>query len=58
VASAEWWQGADGYQVIQPRMMQLRRVMLCGDAELPGQADLDSYADAGTRAFLAAYGAT
>jgi TetR/AcrR family transcriptional regulator, mexJK operon transcriptional repressor len=35
----------------------LNRVMLCGDAELPGQADLDRYADAGTRAFLAAYGA-
>ena len=35
----------------------LNRVMLCGDAELPPQADLDRYADAGTRAFLAAYGA-
>jgi TetR/AcrR family transcriptional regulator, mexJK operon transcriptional repressor len=35
----------------------LNRVMLCGDAELPVQADLDRYADAGTRAFLAAYGA-
>ena len=35
----------------------LNRVMLCGDAELPAQADLDHYADAGTRAFLAAYGA-
>jgi TetR/AcrR family transcriptional repressor of mexJK operon len=35
----------------------LNRVMLCGDAELPGQADLDRYADAATRAFLAAYGA-
>jgi TetR/AcrR family transcriptional repressor of mexJK operon len=35
----------------------LNRVMLCGDAELPAQADLDRYADAGTRAFLAAYGA-
>jgi TetR/AcrR family transcriptional regulator, mexJK operon transcriptional repressor len=35
----------------------LNRVMLCGDAELPGQADLDRYADAGTLAFLAAYGA-
>jgi TetR/AcrR family transcriptional regulator, mexJK operon transcriptional repressor len=34
----------------------LNRVMLCGDAEPPGQADLDRYADAGTRAFLAAYG--
>ena len=35
----------------------LNRVMLCGDAELPPQADLDRYADAGTWAFLAAYGA-
>ncbi|HWN60939.1 MAG TPA: TetR/AcrR family transcriptional regulator C-terminal domain-containing protein, partial [Streptosporangiaceae bacterium] len=35
----------------------LNRVMLCGDAELPAQADLDRYADAGTRTFLAAYGA-
>jgi TetR/AcrR family transcriptional regulator, mexJK operon transcriptional repressor len=35
----------------------LNRVMLCGDAERPAQADLDRYADAGTRAFLAAYGA-
>ena len=35
----------------------VNRVMLCGDAELPGQADLDRYADAGARAFLAAYGA-
>ncbi len=35
----------------------LNRVMLCGDAGLPAQADLDRYADAGTRAFLAAYGA-
>jgi TetR/AcrR family transcriptional repressor of mexJK operon len=35
----------------------LNQVMLCGDAELPAQADLDRYADAGTRAFLAAYGA-
>jgi AcrR family transcriptional regulator len=33
----------------------LNRVMLCGDAELPAQPDLDRYADAGTRAFLAAY---
>ena len=33
------------------------QVMLCGDAELPAQADLDRYADAGARAFLAAYGA-
>jgi hypothetical protein len=30
--------------------------MLCGDAELPAQANLDHYADAGARAFLAAYG--
>ena len=36
----------------------LNHVMLCGDAELPAQADLDRYADAGTRAFLAAYGAS
>ena len=35
----------------------LNQVMLCGDAELPAQADLDRYADAGARAFLAAYGA-
>jgi TetR/AcrR family transcriptional repressor of mexJK operon len=35
----------------------LNRVMLCGDAELPGQDDLDRHADAATRAFLAAYGA-
>ena len=35
----------------------LNRVMLCGDAELPSQADVDRYADAGTWAFLAAYGA-
>jgi len=35
----------------------LNRVMLCGDAELPAHADLDRYADAGARAFLAAYGA-
>ncbi len=35
----------------------LNRVMLCGDAALPAQADLHRYADAGTRAFLAAYGA-
>jgi TetR/AcrR family transcriptional regulator, mexJK operon transcriptional repressor len=33
----------------------LNQVMLRGDAELPGQAGLDHYADAGTRAFLAAY---
>ena len=35
----------------------LNRVMLCGDAELPAQADIDRYADAGAQAFLAAYGA-
>ena len=34
----------------------LNRVMLCGDTELPAQADLHRYADAGARAFLAAYG--
>jgi TetR/AcrR family transcriptional repressor of mexJK operon len=34
----------------------LNRVMLCGDTELPGPADLTHYADAGVRAFLAAYG--
>ena len=34
----------------------LNRVMLCGDTELPAQADLDHYADAGAQAFLAAYG--
>jgi TetR/AcrR family transcriptional repressor of mexJK operon len=33
----------------------LNRVMFCGDAGRPGPADLDRYADAGTRAFLAAY---
>jgi hypothetical protein len=33
----------------------LNRVTLCGDAELPAQADLDRYADAGAQAFLAAY---
>jgi TetR/AcrR family transcriptional regulator, mexJK operon transcriptional repressor len=35
----------------------LNRVMLCGDTELPAPADLGHYADAGTRAFLDAYGA-
>jgi TetR/AcrR family transcriptional repressor of mexJK operon len=35
----------------------LNRVMLCGDAELPAQADLDRSADAGAQAFLAAYAA-
>jgi TetR/AcrR family transcriptional regulator, mexJK operon transcriptional repressor len=34
----------------------LNQVMLCGDTELPAQADLDRYADAGARAFLSAYG--
>jgi TetR/AcrR family transcriptional regulator, mexJK operon transcriptional repressor len=34
----------------------LNRVMLCGDTGLPAPADLDHYADAGVRAFLAAYG--
>src|ERR1700728_3247864 len=34
----------------------LNRVMLCGDTELPDHASLSHYADAGTRAFLAAYG--
>jgi TetR/AcrR family transcriptional regulator, mexJK operon transcriptional repressor len=34
----------------------LNQVMLCGDTELPGHASLSHYADAGTRAFLAAYG--
>jgi AcrR family transcriptional regulator len=33
----------------------LNRAMLCGDADPPGSADLDRYADAGVRAFLAAY---
>jgi TetR/AcrR family transcriptional regulator, mexJK operon transcriptional repressor len=35
----------------------LNRVMLCGDAELPAPADLGRYAEAGVRAFLAAYSA-
>ncbi len=34
----------------------LNRVMLCGDTELPDRASHSHYADAGTRAFLAAYG--
>jgi AcrR family transcriptional regulator len=34
----------------------LNRVMLCGDAEVPAPAELSRYADAGARAFLAAYG--
>jgi TetR/AcrR family transcriptional regulator, mexJK operon transcriptional repressor len=33
----------------------LNQVMLCGDTELPGHASLSHHADAGTRAFLAAY---
>jgi len=33
----------------------LNRVMLCGDSGRPGPADLNRYADAGARAFLAAY---
>ncbi len=34
----------------------LNRAMLRGDAELPTSAELDRYADAGVRVFLAAYG--
>jgi TetR/AcrR family transcriptional regulator, mexJK operon transcriptional repressor len=34
----------------------LNQAMLCGDADLPALADLDRYADAGVRVFLAAYG--
>ncbi|HKF33547.1 MAG TPA: TetR/AcrR family transcriptional regulator [Jatrophihabitantaceae bacterium] len=33
----------------------LNQVMLCGDADLPTPADLDRYATAGVRVFLAAY---
>jgi TetR/AcrR family transcriptional regulator, mexJK operon transcriptional repressor len=33
----------------------LNQAMLCGDDSLPGPAELDGYADAGVRAFLAAY---
>jgi TetR/AcrR family transcriptional regulator, mexJK operon transcriptional repressor len=33
----------------------LNRVMLCDDAGRPGPADVDRYAGAGTRTFLAAY---
>ena len=36
----------------------LNRVMLCGDTELPDDASLRHYADAGSQAFLAAYGPT
>jgi TetR/AcrR family transcriptional regulator, mexJK operon transcriptional repressor len=35
----------------------LNRVMLCGDIEQPTQTEIDRYADTGTQAFLAAYGA-
>jgi TetR/AcrR family transcriptional regulator, mexJK operon transcriptional repressor len=34
----------------------LNRVMFCGDTALPAAAELDRYADAGARAFLAIYG--
>jgi len=34
----------------------LNQAMLRGDDELPAPADLDRYADAGVRVFLAAYG--
>jgi TetR/AcrR family transcriptional repressor of mexJK operon len=34
----------------------VNQVMFCGDTELPDRASLSRYADAGTRAFLAAYG--
>jgi TetR/AcrR family transcriptional regulator, mexJK operon transcriptional repressor len=34
----------------------VNQVMLCGDTEPPDRASLSRYADAGTRAFLAAYG--
>jgi TetR/AcrR family transcriptional repressor of mexJK operon len=34
----------------------VNQVMLCGDTELPDRASLSHHADAGTRAFLAAYG--
>jgi TetR/AcrR family transcriptional repressor of mexJK operon len=34
----------------------LNRAMLHGDAELPTAAELNRYADAGVRVFLAAYG--
>ena len=33
----------------------LNRAMLCGDDELPGPAELERYADAGVKVFLAAY---
>ena len=34
----------------------LNQAMLCGDDQLPGQAALNRYADAGVEVFLAAYG--
>ena len=34
----------------------VNRAMLLGDDEIPTAAELDRYADAGVRAFLAAYG--
>jgi TetR/AcrR family transcriptional repressor of mexJK operon len=34
----------------------LNQAMLCGDERPPARADLDRFADAGVRAFLAAYG--
>jgi TetR/AcrR family transcriptional regulator, mexJK operon transcriptional repressor len=33
----------------------LNRAMLCGDDELPGPAELERFADAGVKVFLAAY---
>jgi TetR/AcrR family transcriptional repressor of mexJK operon len=35
----------------------INRAMLLGDEAIPSRAELDRYADAGVRAFLAAYGA-
>ena len=40
-------------RVLQPRLMQLRRLVIAA----PAVADLDRYADTGVRVFLAAYGA-
>ena len=34
----------------------VNQAMLCGGTELPDRPSLSHYADAGTRAFLAAYG--
>ena len=34
----------------------VNQAMLLGDDEIPARAELDRYADAGVRAFLAAYG--